>query len=163
MGYAAFDTLEAATKLEKSGIEREQAITFVSVMRDANNDAKLATKQDLINLSNDFDKKIDGVRFEISEIKSELKEDIHALDRKIDSVKTELKEEITNVRTEITEVKTELKEDIANVRTELKEDIHALDNRIIEVKGDIKSLNLVGVLILAAILAQLIGSIFKLW
>jgi|GEM_PF-6400407 len=90
MALATFDTLEAATKLEKSGIEREQAITFVSVMRDANNDAALATKQDLINLKNELNSNIANVRTELKEdianVRTELKEDIHSLDKKIDGV-----------------------------------------------------------------------------
>jgi|GEM_PF-7030262 len=74
------------------------------------------------------------LREDIANVRNELKGDINLLDKKIDGVRNELKE------------------DIANVHTEL-----------VVVKGDIKSLNLVGVLILGAILAQLTNSIFKIW
>lgn len=39
-------------------------------------------------------------------------------------VKTDLKEEIANVRIEVANVRTELKQDIANVRTDLKDAIN---------------------------------------
>jgi|GEM_PF-1790541 len=64
---------------------------------------QLATKAELV-----------AVKTEISNVRSELKEDIG-------KVRMELKEDIGKVRTELTEVRQELKDDIGKVRVEVKE------------------------------------------
>ena len=98
MAGSAFDTLTAARRLKKVGMEEAQAEAIAESLRDAVT-GSVATKQDLDAAKAELREEITAfkaeVREEITAFKAEVREEIAAL-------KTEFREEIASVKAEAT-------------------------------------------------------------
>lgn len=113
----------------------------------------LATKQDLKDIRNELDTKIESVRAElkvdIADVKSELKDDIHLLELKLSDIKSELVKEVSIVREGVFEAKLQA----AKFHAELREDNKELKSslKLVYVLGAVISTGLFGLLSAVAV------------
>ena len=135
MASLAFDTLAAARRLKKVGMEESHAEAVAESLRDAVT-GSVATKQDL------------------DAAKAELRQEITAVKAEITTFKAEVREEITTfkagVREEITTAKAEVREEMAAVKVE-----------VAAVKAETRSLKWLMAFIVG-LLVVLVGQGFKI-
>ena len=105
MAGLAFDTLAAARRLKKVGMEESHAEAVAESLRDAVT-GSVATKQDLDAAKWELREEITGVKAEITAVKAEVRGEIAAFKAEI--------------RGEIAAFKAEVREEIAAVKAETK-------------------------------------------
>lgn len=150
-----FDTHKVYKKFKDAGIEDRAADAFVEAINEARATdlENLATKQDLKDIRNELDTKIESVRAElkvdIADVKSELKDDIHLLELKVSDIKSELVKEVSIVREGVFEAKLQA----AKFHSELREDIKELKSslKLVYVLGTVISTGLFGLLSAVAV------------
>ena len=103
----AFDTLQAAKQLQKSGIAEHQAEAIVSIVSDKHEE--LATKSDLEILRMDLDNFREATKTDIENQRQETKAEFKNLTQKTEA-------EFKNLRTELESLRQETKADIENLR-----------------------------------------------
>ena len=114
----AFDTLQAAKQLQKSGFAEHQAEAIVSIVSDKHEE--LATKSDLEILRMDLDNFREATKTDIENLRQETKAEFKNLTQKTEAEfknltqKTEA--EFKNLRTELESLRQETKADIENLR-----------------------------------------------
>ena len=109
-----FDTLAFVKKIESSGLEAKHAESIAEAMRDVFEE----------NLSDTIFTKEDG-----RALKYELKADISEF-------KSELKEEVSKLKSDISEFKSELKEEVSELKSELKEEISESKANMFKLKSE---------------------------
>ncbi|NLS43336.1 DUF1640 domain-containing protein [BEV proteobacterium] len=95
MGQVAFDTQEFVEKLERSGLNREQAKAITLVVRQSHEVADLATKRDLEDVRKEM-----IARFEKNEAQMQAR--FEKTDAQIADVRKDLSAEIADVRKDMT-------------------------------------------------------------
>ena len=100
------DTLKIAKRLERAGVEREQATAHAEVYGEMQEE--LATKADIASLQTNLDA-----------TKTYLEGKIAKVEASVDSARGEFKQEIAGVREEVAGVRGEIKQEIAGVREEI--------------------------------------------
>ena len=103
----AFDTLQAAKQLQKSGFAEPQAEAIVSIVSDKHEE--LATKSDLEILRMDLDNFREATKTDIENLNQKTETEFKNLTQKTEA-------EFKNLRTELGSLRQETKADIENLR-----------------------------------------------
>ena len=106
MASLAFDTLTAARRLKKVGMEESHAEAVAESLRDAVT-GSVATKQDLDAVKAELREEITAAKAELREEVTAVKAEVTAVKAEVTAVEARLREEITAVKAEVTAHKAE--------------------------------------------------------
>ena len=141
MASLAFDTLAAARRLKKVGMEESHAEAVAESLRDAVT-GSVATRQDLGAAKLELREEIAAVKAGVAAVEAEITGVEARLREETAAVRTELREEIAGVKAEIAGVEARLREEIAGVKAEIagvKAEIAGVEARLREEIAGVKA------------------------
>ena len=89
--------------------------------------SRVPTRKDLSDLRTELRNEIGGLRSEIGDVRNELRNEIGGLRSEIGDLRTELRSEIGELRSEIGDVRNELRNEITESRSEMNVRFSKLD------------------------------------